>query len=98
MTCDRLLETVELALEHGPQRLVLDLRGVLSIEHSGVRALLISHLRASDQRTQLRLALGSAAIQQVIDAHDCPFAYTDGEPASGAEPILAAQSRVGDRG
>jgi anti-anti-sigma factor len=98
MTCDRLLETVERALEHGPQRIVLDLRGVQSIDDSGVRALLISHLRASDQRTQLRLAPGSAAVQQVIDALDCPFVYIDGEPISGAEPIPAGQSRVGDSG
>jgi anti-anti-sigma regulatory factor len=98
MTCDRLLETIELGLEHGPQRIVLDLRGVQSIDDSGARALLISHLRASDQGTQLRLAPGSAAVQHAIDSLHGPFVYTDDEPASGAETIPAGQSRVGDSG
>jgi anti-anti-sigma regulatory factor len=76
--CARLAETVQLALDQNIDRIVLDLKGIERIDLAGVHALLLAHLRASDELTELLLIPASPAAQRMIDAAYGPFVYING--------------------
>jgi anti-anti-sigma regulatory factor len=76
--CARLAETVQIALDQKTDRIVLDLEGIERIDLAGVHALLLAHLRASDELTELLLIPASPAAQRMIDAAHGPFVYVDG--------------------
>lgn len=76
--CARLSETVQIALDQKRERIVLDLRGIEHVGMIGVHALLLAHLRASDELTELLLIPASPAVQRVIDAAHGPFVYVNG--------------------
>jgi anti-anti-sigma regulatory factor len=76
--CDRLADTVERALDKNVETVVLDLRGIEVVDLAGVHVMLVAHLRASDQLSQLLLVPGLPAVQRVIDPLQGPFVYIDG--------------------
>lgn len=76
--CDRLAETVQRTIDQKGNRIVLDLTGIEFIDLAGVRVLLLAHLRASDEFTELLLLPALPAVQSVIDAIHGPFADING--------------------
>jgi anti-anti-sigma regulatory factor len=76
--CAQLSETVQIALDQRRERIVLDLRGIQHVGMAGVHALILAHLRASDELRELLLIPASPAVQHVIDAADGPFVYVNG--------------------
>jgi anti-anti-sigma factor len=73
-------EALEQALESDAQTIVLDLTALEAMDHAGVRAVLIAHQRASDQRKQFLIVPGPDPVQQVLDAVHGPFRYTPRQP------------------
>jgi anti-anti-sigma factor len=71
----RLGEAIAGALEDDAELIVLDLSRLESIDRSGVHAILLAHLRASDQLKQLVIVPGPAAVQEVFDSIEGPFSY-----------------------
>jgi anti-anti-sigma factor len=76
--CDRLAEPLQRFLDRGGERIVLDLRGLERIELAGIHTLLLAHLRASDELTELLLIPSTPAVQRVLDASGGPFVYVNG--------------------
>jgi anti-anti-sigma factor len=76
-------EALEQALEQDTDTIVLDLTGLKYIDRAGVRAILIAHQRASDQRKQFLIVPGPSAVQHVLDAVHGPFSYTHHAIRSG---------------
>lgn len=76
-TADPLAEVLEAALEARAERIVLDLSGLEHIDRVGVHAILLAHLRCSDQQRALLIVPGPSAVQDVFDAVGGPFDYVD---------------------
>lgn len=74
--CGSLAEVLERALEGREQVFVLDLSKLEAIEQSGVRTILLAHLRATDDRRDFLLVRGPRAVQRAFDIVDGPFRYT----------------------
>jgi anti-anti-sigma factor len=63
------------ALEDDAERIVLDLSRLESIDRSGLHAILLAHLRASDQLKQFVIVPGPTAVQDAFDTIEGPFSY-----------------------
>jgi anti-anti-sigma factor len=63
------------ALEDDAEKIVLDLSRLESIDRSGLHAILLAHLRASDQLKQFVIVPGPTAVQEVFNAIEGPFSY-----------------------
>jgi anti-anti-sigma regulatory factor len=70
-----LAEALGKALEDGAERVILDLSRLESIDHSSLHAILLAHLRASDQLKQFVVVPGPSAVQEVFDTIEGPFSY-----------------------
>ncbi|HEY5319019.1 MAG TPA: STAS domain-containing protein, partial [Solirubrobacteraceae bacterium] len=73
-----LVDALDDALEGDAGQIVLDLSGLASIDHAGLGAVLIAHLRASDELKRLAIVPGPDPVQRVFDAVQGPFLYTTG--------------------
>lgn len=89
-TRDPLTDALEDALEDGSKLIVLDLRGLHSIDMAGLDTILTAHLRAGDELKCLVIVPGSPQIQRVLDASQGPFLYTS-EPRKPA--VAGARAR-----
>jgi anti-anti-sigma factor len=68
-------EALGKALEDDAEKIVLDLSRLESIDRSGLHAILVAHLRASDQLKQFVIVPGPTAVQEVFNAIEGPFSY-----------------------
>jgi anti-anti-sigma regulatory factor len=76
-SCDLLAATLEQAIDAGVDEIVLDLSDVVAIDRAAVLTILLAHLRASDQQTQLLIVPGRPAVQDALAAIRGPFTYLD---------------------
>jgi anti-anti-sigma regulatory factor len=74
-TRDPLAAAVEEALEDDCEEILLDLSGLVAIDHAGLETILVSHLRASDERKPLLIVPGPPAVQCVLEAVQGPFSF-----------------------
>jgi anti-anti-sigma factor len=74
--CGALADVLERALEGHQQAIVLDLRALEAIDHSGVHAILLACLRASDAHMEFLIEPGPDAVQRAFDRIHGPFRYT----------------------
>jgi anti-anti-sigma factor len=74
--CGSLAEVLEGALERRQHAIVLDLRSLDAIDQSGVHAILLACLRASDDHKEFLIEPGPPAVQHAFDIIDGPFRYT----------------------
>jgi anti-anti-sigma regulatory factor len=96
--CDRLGETVRLALDQREGKIVLDLQGVEWIHMAGVHALSLTQLRASDELTELLLIPASPAVPRAIDATHGPFVYVNRLGTVGRARRRARRPVTGNHG
>jgi anti-anti-sigma factor len=68
-------EALGKALEDDAEKIVLDLSRLESIDRSGLHAILLAHLGASDQLKQFVIVPGSATVQEAFDTIEGPFSY-----------------------
>ena len=71
----RLAECLDDALDYELRRIVIDLKGLRSLDPSVLSTLLVAHRRAFDDHRELLLIRGHAPVQQIIDRIDGPFCY-----------------------
>jgi len=81
--CDLLGEALEQAIDAAVEEIVLDLTEVVAIDRAAVRAILLAHLRASDQRAQLVIVPGRRSVQEALEAIEGPFMYADPPEGGG---------------
>jgi anti-anti-sigma factor len=74
--CGSLAAVLERALEGREQAFVLDLSKLEAIDQSGVRTILLAHLRATDDHRDFLIVRGPRAVQRAFDIVDGPFRYT----------------------
>jgi anti-anti-sigma regulatory factor len=82
--CDLLAATLQQAIDTGVDRIVLDLSEVVAVDRAAVLAILLAHLRASDQRTQFLIVPGRRSVQEALEAIRGPFTYVDPENIESA--------------
>jgi len=65
--CDEVWHAIALALDRGPECLVLDLRGVSFIDSAAVHQLLEAHERTAAKDIRLQIVPGPRPVQRVFD-------------------------------